>query len=198
MANRPQKSAAVAAKANKNARPARPQISFEAARLLCPTDTQAVSIAAAFGLSTPDYLGIRATHEKLLRETALAFDDALNEKAAQMHFQRIVGTFVASAQGAGRFYSDKLTEARALTAKLANDSRDEDRDAPAGFESKAQRARQFAADLAMQSYALLAAAHGAIDAYLEITGEDWKPYVAQSEGETVERKSAAAELGAFG
>ncbi|WP_166144393.1 hypothetical protein [Methylosinus sp. RM1] len=198
MANRPQKSAAVAAKANKNARPARPQISFEAARLLCPTDAQAVSIAAAFGLSTPDYLGIRATHEKLLRETALAFDDALNEKAAQMHFQRVVGTFVASAQGAGRFYSDKLTEARALTAKLANDIRDEDRDAPAGFESKAQRARQFAADLAMQSYALLAAAHGAIDAYLEITGEDWKPYVAQSEGETVERKSAAAELGAFG
>ncbi|BBU64035.1 hypothetical protein MSC49_39700 (plasmid) [Methylosinus sp. C49] len=45
---------------------------------------------------------------------------------------------------------------------------------------------------------MLAAAQGAIDAYLEITGEDWKPYVARRESETVERKSAAAEMGAFG
>lgn len=91
-----------------------------------------------------------------------------------------------------------MTEACTLTSKLANDARDEDRDAPAGFDSRAQRARQFAADLAMQAYALLAAAHGAIDAYLEITGEDWKPYVAPSEGQSVERKSAEAEMSAFG
>jgi hypothetical protein len=58
-----------------------------------------------------------------------------------MHFQRIVGTYVAFAPGAGRFYSEKLTEARTLTAKLTNEARDEDRDAPAGFETKAQRAR---------------------------------------------------------
>lgn len=81
MANRPQKSAA---KANKSARPVRPPISFEAARLLCPDDAQAANVAAAFGLSVPDYLGIRATHEKALRETWLAFDEALNEKATQM------------------------------------------------------------------------------------------------------------------
>ncbi len=48
-----------------------------------------------------------------------------------MHFQRIVGTHVASAQGAGNFYSQKVTEARTLTSKLANEDRDEDRDAPA-------------------------------------------------------------------
>lgn len=192
MTKRPQTSAAKAKK------PARPQISFDAARLLCPDEHSAASVAAAFGLSVPDYDGIRQTHEKALRDTWIAFDEALNEKATQMHFQRIVGTYVSSAQGAGRFYSEKLTEARTLTSKLANDVRDEDRDAPAGFESRAQRARQFAADLAMQAYALLAAAEGAISAYLEITGEDWKPYVAQGETQSVERKSAEAEMSAFG
>jgi len=114
-----------------------------------------------------------------------------------MHFQRIVGTYVASAQGAGNFYSDKVSEARAITSKLANDDRDEDRDGPVGFESRAEKARKFAADLTMQAYALLAAAEGAINAYIEITGEDWKPYVPASEQPSVARKSAAAELGAF-
>ncbi|ATQ70758.1 hypothetical protein CQW49_22495 (plasmid) [Methylosinus trichosporium OB3b] len=192
MTKRPQTSAA------KRNKPARPQISLESARLLCPDDAIATNVAAAFALSVPDFSGIREAHDTLLRKTWTAFDEALNETATKMHYQRIVGTYVASAQGAGRFYSEKLTEARTLTAKLANEPRDEDRDAPAGFESKAQRARQFAADLAIQAYALLAAAEGAVQAYLEITGEDWKPYVAPSETENVERKSAAAELGAFG
>ena len=100
--------------------------------------------------------------------------------------------------GAGRFYTDKVTEAKDATAKLANDYRDEDRDAPVGFDSKAQRIREFAADMAMQAYALLAAAEGAINAYKEITGEDWKAYESQAQGPaTVERRSAAAELSAF-
>jgi hypothetical protein len=197
MANRSQKSAA-AAKSNKAARPARPQISLEGARILCPDHALATSVATTFALSVPDFDGIRQAHDALLRETSAAFDVALNETAAKMHFQRVVGTYVASAQGAGRFFSEKVTEARTLTSKLANEPRDEDRDAPAGFESKAQRARQFAADLAMQAYALLAAAEGTVDAYLAITGEDWKPYVAQREDETVERKSAATEMSAFG
>jgi hypothetical protein len=192
MTKRPQ---TPAAKRNK---PARPPISLENARLICPNEAIATSVAAAFALSVPDFPGIREAHDTLLRKTWTAFDEALNETATKMHFQRIVGTYVASAQGAGRFYSEKLSEARSLTAKLANEARDEDRDAPAGFESKAQRARQFAADLAMQAYALLAAAEGAVEAYLVITGEDWKPYVAPSETESVERKSASAEMGAFG
>ncbi|MEK8121597.1 hypothetical protein WOB59_00305 [Methylocystis sp. IM4] len=178
-------------------KPARPQISIETARLLCPNETIAANVATAFALSLPDFNDIRQTHDKALRDAWIAFGEALNETATKMHFQRIVGTYVASAQGAGRFYSEKVAEARSLTSKLANDSRDEDRDAPAGFESKAQRARQFAADLAIQAYALLAAAEGAVSAFVEITGEDWKPYVAPSDAQSVERKSAAAELGAF-
>jgi hypothetical protein len=85
-----------------------------------------------------------------------------------------------------------------LTSKLLNDDRDEDRDGPIGFESKAGRARLFAAEMALQSFALMAAAEGAIAAYAEVTGEDWKPYKAPTAlAATVARKSAAVEMAAF-
>ena len=64
--------------------------------------------------------------------------------------------------------------------------------------SKAERARLFAAEMALQSFALLAAAERAISAYADITGEDWKPYEAPAPPTaTVARKSAAAEMAAF-
>ena len=85
-----------------------------------------------------------------------------------------------------------------LTSKLLNDDRDEDREGPAGFESKAERARLFAAEMALQSFALMAAAEGAISAYADITGETWKPYEAPtSPAASVSRKSAAVEMAAF-
>jgi len=183
--------------ASKQTKPARPAISFQAAKLLCPDDQTAEKVSSSFGLLLPEYETIRDTHEQLLRKAWLSFDEALNDKATAMHFQRIVGAFVSSAQGAGNFYSDKVTEARNLTSALASEYRDEDREAPAGFESKAERARQFAAEMAMQAYALLAAAEGAVKAYKEITGEEWKAYVAPNE-QSVERRSAAAEMSAFG
>jgi hypothetical protein len=85
-----------------------------------------------------------------------------------------------------------------LTSKLLNDDRDEDRDGPYGFESKADRARLFAAEMALQSFALLAAAEGAIAAYADITGETWKPYEAPTPpAASVARKAAAVEMAAF-
>jgi hypothetical protein len=51
--------------------------------------------------------------------------------------------------------------------------------------------------MAMQAFALLAAAHGAIDAYRDLTGEDWKAYEASADA-TVEKKAAASQMGAFG
>ena len=51
--------------------------------------------------------------------------------------------------------------------------------------------------MAMQAFALLAAAHGAIDAYKELTGEDWKAYEAPVDT-AVEKKAAASQMGAFG
>ncbi|VFU17541.1 hypothetical protein [Methylocella tundrae] len=182
----------------KAAKPAKASVTIEIARLLCPAPRVVENIANTFGLSVPDFDGIRESHESAFRKMWHSFDDALNEKATMMHFQRIAGSLVSSAVGAGRFYSEKVSAAKDLTSRLANDHRDEDRDAPVGFDSKAQRAREFAADMAMQAYALLAAAEGAVSAYQEITGEEWKAYQAPTQGPaTVERRSAAAEVNAF-
>jgi hypothetical protein len=108
----------------------------------------------------------------------------------------IVGALVSSACAAGGFYGDKVTEARDLTAK--NEDRGAGREGVYGFESKAQRARTFAAQMGLQAYAQLAAAEGAVDAYTAITGESWKAYQAPADNtQALDRQAAAAELSAF-
>jgi hypothetical protein len=115
-----------------------------------------------------------------------------------VHFAAAVYTYVASACGAGEFYSAKVTTAREMTTRLSNDSRDEDRSGVSGFDSKAQRAREFAAQVGLQSYALLAAAQGAVDAFAAVTGGEWKPYQrTETNDQNVDRKAAQAELDAF-
>jgi hypothetical protein len=174
----------------------RPVLTFEMAAQLCPHQAMAEKVAETFGLIVPEYDAIREEHARGLRSMWTGFGDALNEKAAEMHFQRIVGSLVASAVGAGRFFSTKVTEARAATARAADGGNDE-YGAPIGLESKAQRIREFAADLTMQAYALLAAAHGAVDAYRDITGSDWKAYEAPAESGNVEKRAGATQMGAF-
>jgi len=173
----------------------RTPVTFDMALQLCPHQGVAENVAAAFGLIVPEYDAIRAEHASALKRMAEAFDGALNDKATTMHFQRIVGALIGSATGAGRFYSDKVSEARAATARAA-DGGDDEHGTPIGLESKAERAREFAADMAMQAYALLAAAHGAVDAFKELTGDDWKAYEAPAETR-VQKKAASAQIGAF-
>ena len=117
----------------------------------------------------------------------------------RIHLQRVVGALVSSAHGAATFYSAKVTIARDQTSKLANEDRDEDRDGVYGFETKAARAREFAAQAGLTAFALLAAATGAVHAYAEITGEEWKPYQAPTApSRSVSRQAAAAEMDAIG
>lgn len=168
---------------------------FEMAVQLCPHQGTAEAVAQAFGLIVPEYEQIKTEHERALKAMWLSFEEALNDKATTMHFQRIVGSLVSSAVGAGRFYSEKVGEARAASTRGHDGGQEQD--APVGLESKAQRIREFAAEMAMQAYALFAAAHGAIEAYKEITGEDWKPYAAQPES-SLEQRSAEAQMSAFG
>jgi hypothetical protein len=87
----------------------------------------------------------------------------------------------------------------ALTLKLANDMHDEDRDGPVAFESNAQQKREFAADMGIQSHALLMAAIGAVAAHKHIGGEKWQPFERQAEttGETVSCKAADLQMSAF-
>jgi hypothetical protein len=188
-----------------NAKPAtsrsrtdRQAVTLEMVARLAPHQGLTDNLVRTFGLEPVDYDGIRDATQEHIAQGAQAFGTALNEKALQIHLQRIVGSFVSSAFGAAQFYGTKKSAAMELTSRLLNDNRDEDRDGPIGFESKAERARLFAAEMALQSFALLAAAEGAIAAYAEITGETWKPYEAPlAPAATVSRQSAAAEMAAF-
>ena len=136
------------------------------------------NLTRTFGLEPVDFDGIRDAIGAQIRASGEILGEALNERALQIHLQRIVGAHVASAYGAAQFYGAKLSTAKDLTTRLGNDDRDEDRGGPSGFEDKAARAQRFAADMALQSYALRAAAEGAVLAYAEVTGETWKAYEA--------------------
>lgn len=179
--------------------PPRRAATVEAAIALCPTSGQAERIAQNFGLDPIATTDIRELTERNVAEGAKTLQNELSEKAMQIHLQRIVGAYVGSACGAGEFYGKAVSDARQATAKLSNDARDEDLDGPAGFDSRAQRKREFAAAMGLQAHALLAAAEGAVVAYAEVTGEAWKPYERQVEFgvPAVTRQAAAAQMAAF-
>jgi hypothetical protein len=180
--------------------PLRKGTTLEMVRLACPDATQAALIAESFGSTVIDSDGIRELHERMIVETADALGEGLGERAMQIHLQRIVGSYVGSAHGAGQFYSRAVTEARDLTAKAANDLRDEDLDGPVGFESAAQRKREFAADMGIQAHALRMAAEGAVAAYEHVVGERWKPFErpVENPGHTLDRKAAEMQMAALG
>ena len=173
---------------------------LEMVRLACPDSAQTSLISESFGLPVLDSDGIRELHRRLITETADALSEGLGERAMQIHLQRIVGAYVGSAYGAGQFYSRAVSEARDATAKSANDARDEDLDGPVGFDSAAQRKREFAADMGIQAHALRMAAEGAVAAYETVVGEDWKPFerAVENPGQTVDRKAADLQMAALG
>lgn len=193
------KTAQTAARATPpRSQPKRECITFELVARLAPHQGLVDNLVRTFGLEPVDYDGIRTATQEHLTRAAKVFETALNERALQIHLQRITGAFVSSAYAAARFYGTKKSTAMELTSRLLNDDRDEDRDGPSGFDSKAERARRFAAEMGLQSFALLAAAEGAIAAYADATGDDWKPYQEPlAPAGSVSRKSAAAEIAAF-
>ena len=173
---------------------------LEMVRLTCPDAVQAMAIAESFGTAVIDGDGIRDLHERLIIETADCLSEGLGDRAMQIHLQRIVGAYVGSAHGAGQFYSRAVSEARDATAKAANDARDEDLDGPVGYDSAAQRKREFAADMGVQAHALRRAAEGAVTAYEQVVGEAWKPFdrPVENPGQSLDRKAAEAQLAALG
>lgn len=179
--------------------PVRQAITLELVQALAPHGGLAENLSRTFGIDPVDYAAVReGTEENVVRSANVLRDD-LNDKAMEIHLQRIVGAFVSSAYGAATFYQSKVTQAKDLTMASQNDDRDEDRTGVAGFESKADRARQFAAEMGLQAYALMAAAEGAVHAYAHITGDEWKPYEAPvAASSSTSRKSAAEQMAAFG
>jgi hypothetical protein len=179
--------------------PSRQAITLELVAAHTPSHALVGRLCSTFGLDPVDYDGIREATKEQLSLSAETLQPTVNETAMKIHLQRVVGSFVSSAHGAAQFYGGKVTQARDLTSKLANDDRDEDREGVYGFESRAARARQFAAEAGLTAYALMAAAEGAVAAYIHITGETWKPYEPPVAGPaTVGRQAAEAEIAAFG
>ncbi len=174
-------------------------ISFRTAARECPDATQVANIVRAFGLPDVDYAAIRETTEEMVARAAVALQGNLSERAVEMHLGRIVDAHVRSAHGAGLFYGTKAKVARDLNSKVANEDRDEDRMGVDGLANDAERAREFAAQMAVQAFALLAAAEGAVDAYAQVTGSDWKPYQGNSRpAASVNRQAADAQIAALG
>ena len=76
------------------------------------------NLVRTFGLEPVDYDGIRDATEEHIARAAQAFGTALNEKALQIHLQRITGAFVGSAFGAAQFYGTKIVGRAELTSTL--------------------------------------------------------------------------------
>jgi len=187
-------------------RDARQPMTLERAMALAPHLGLMENIARSFpldamsqGTAEEVYNELRDTMRAQIKAQADILSVVLSKQAMKLHLQRIVGAYVASAIGAGTYYQSRVTAMRDMHSAVANDDRDEDREAPAGFMSKLERARQFAADTAAQAFALLAVADGAVAAHEDATGDKWKPYDSQSsQAQPVSKQAAAAQLAAFG
>lgn len=189
--------AKAAAQAPARTMTARQVVTLEAAAAHSPTDDVMSKLYKVFGLDPVPVAEIREGVEERIVLEARLLGAVMSEKALEMHLQRVVGAYVGSAFGAAAFYDTKRQTARDLTSKL-NEHRDEDRDGPSGFESRVQQAQEFAAQMAVQSLATLAAAEGAVSAYAHATGNTWKPYVPSTpEGQGISRQAAAARMSAF-
>ena len=192
----PAKAAAQAPVAPRTAA-ARQVVTLESAAALSPTDDVMNKVCTVFALDPVPVAEIREGVEEHLALQARLLATVINDKALDIHLQRVVGAYVGSAYGAASFYDAKRRAARELTSQF-NELRDEDREGPSGFESRVEKAQEFAAQIAVQSVATLAAAEGAVSAYAHATGNTWKPYVSPvAESQGISRQAAAARMSAF-
>ena len=175
----------------------RPTRSLERARSLCPSEHEANRIADAFGLDQVDVGFIRTNTQNHLTRLAEPLADTMSETGLRVFLQRLVAGFVDSACRTGELYDAKVAEARRANAKLHCEERDEDLPGVAGFDSRAQRTREFAARLAMQATALLAAAKGAVQAFEQLTGDSWRPYTPPP-AVSLDRRAGEVQLATFG
>jgi hypothetical protein len=177
--------------------PVRHSITLESVRAITPSEFKAEQMSSTFGLASVDHACIRENVEEHLVRLANELTDNLNQKAMAIFFQRLVGSFVGAAYKAAEFYGQKKSDAMALHSRLLNDNRDEDCDPVLGFETKAQRAAAFAAEMGLQACALYAAAQGAVHAHAHVTGDEWKPYGGIQPTVTVEQRSTLAMMNAL-
>jgi len=172
-------------------------ITLKTVETIAPSAGGANWMSCTFGLEPVDYNAIREATEEYIVLGAKLLHGNLTDVGMKIHLGRIVGSYINSAYQAAKSYNKKADVARNMGSKMHNEHRDEDRGGPVGFEDPIYRAREFAAQLGLQAFALLAAADGATDAYGHITGETWKPYTRDNSTSIADR-AAAVELAALG
>jgi hypothetical protein len=177
--------------------PVRQAITLESVHAITPSEVKAEQMSVTFSLEPVAHASIRENIEELVVRIANELRDNLNDKAMPIFLQRVVGSFVGAAHGAAIFYGNKKSDALALHHKLLNDHRDEDRDGVYGFESRAARAAEFAAEMGLQASALYAAAEGAVAAFAAVTGDEWKPYEGSQPTGAVAQKATDAMMAAL-
>ncbi|MFT8809743.1 hypothetical protein [Gluconobacter sp.] len=171
---------------------------------LAPNDDKIAAIVQHFGYDAGDYDDLLGAGLSMIRDQYALLEDILvvtdfrgerNFKAMEMHLGRIVDGMIRSAYGAANFYENKRQIAFDEKNSFSNESRDEDRMGVDGGENRVDRAVRFAAQQAPKAYALAVMATGACDAYRELFGEDWKPYVKDT-GRSLTENVRAAQWGA--
>ena len=162
-------------------------VTFETAARLCPNEAVAAKIAHAFSTDAPvDYDAIRrATRDGLMSGAEVLAHHLTGPSAMvlEQHMQQAVAGFVRSAHDAGGSYASNVAGLNASRAE--------------GENAMAYHARH-AAEAGLHAYALLAAAHGAVDAYAHVCGRDWKPYEdSAGSGQGIGRRAPTLQASAF-
>ena len=140
-------------------RETRTPVTFETAAQLCPHQGVAENVAQAFGLIVPEYDAIRTgahdrrqAHGRGLRRLPQRQGDR-HALPAHCRGPRLL-------RSRGRPLLLRKGHSGPRRHRPGRRGGDDEHGAPIGLESRAQRTREFAADMAMQAFALLAAAHG--------------------------------------
>ena len=174
---------------------------LEMVRLSCPDAAQATRIAAELRAPPSSTATASASlHERLIVETA----EQPAAKASASGRCRSICSASSAPLSARPMAPASSTPAPYRSARRdgqgANDARDEDLDGPVGYDSAAQRKREFAADMGVQSHALRMAAEGAVAAYEQVVGETLEALrpAGRESRRTVDRKAAERQMAAFG
>jgi hypothetical protein len=118
-----------------------PTVSFSLASWL-PARTRAwptisfVPLASSLASNPVGHEGIRDAAGMHIAQAARAFETALNERALQIHLQRIPGSYVRADAGAATSSGTGHSAAMELTPGRFDGHRDEDCDRLAGYDSK--------------------------------------------------------------
>ena len=144
-------------------------ISLAIAAATCASANTMLSVASAFGLEPVDTDAVRQGAREQVAGLAALLGPCAGEAGLRAALHRIVTAVVANACTAGAAYHRALRHSHGASAKVMV-ARNE---GETGLAAHARQLSKGAAEAALASHAMLAAAQGAVTAYADATGETW-------------------------